>query len=342
VKLPPGVVQPFELRYYADDLHVMAFFTGHPTYESVEAMVRFSAGREPTIRAIVTRHDQSQIDHVNDRAMVRTAATERETCFRDIEFDETSTDRAARARIAFDSIDGERVELDVVSAGPPDAARGGLSSPGTHSLHSVLPLMVRGSSALAAPESRVAIDGVVRPIPVKLRTPTFVAHDGYFTRSHHMAIVRAGEVVYSLRRTPAEPRVGEEWRLATVDGERCYRIVEARAGSLHLLRADAPSETMRLEYVDDRVVDLRSVRLSDDRDPHGYVELSFHENEQFSIGMDGIMGLVQGDVVPRDDGFVLRPTQPDWATLRAVRVAVSTRNDRIVVATTIGSSDAEE
>ena len=31
--LPPQVIQPFGLRFIRDDLHVMAYFDGHPEYE---------------------------------------------------------------------------------------------------------------------------------------------------------------------------------------------------------------------------------------------------------------------------------------------------------------------
>ena len=65
VLLPPSVLQPFPLHFRRDDLHVMAFFQGHPAYEAVEAMIQLRADDRPAIRAILTRHDQSQIDHIN-------------------------------------------------------------------------------------------------------------------------------------------------------------------------------------------------------------------------------------------------------------------------------------
>jgi hypothetical protein len=50
--LPEGVVQPFDLRYAADDLHVMAFFEGHDSYEAVEAMIRRRPGGAFRVRAM--------------------------------------------------------------------------------------------------------------------------------------------------------------------------------------------------------------------------------------------------------------------------------------------------
>lgn len=65
IVLPEGIVQPFDLPFAADDLHVMACFEGHAEYEAVEAMIRRLPDRT-SVRAILTRHTQTQIDHVND------------------------------------------------------------------------------------------------------------------------------------------------------------------------------------------------------------------------------------------------------------------------------------
>jgi hypothetical protein len=59
--LPRGVVQPFEILFSRDDLHVIVNLTDHPAYEAVEAMVRLLPGRPPRVRAIITRHDQTHI-----------------------------------------------------------------------------------------------------------------------------------------------------------------------------------------------------------------------------------------------------------------------------------------
>src|SRR5579864_1243394 len=87
VLLPPGVIQPFFLRFTREDWHVMAFIEGHPTYEAAEAMVRAKPEGGWAIRAIITRHDQSQMDHLNEAEL--TAAMRgalREVFARDIDF----------------------------------------------------------------------------------------------------------------------------------------------------------------------------------------------------------------------------------------------------------------
>ena len=170
LRLPADVVTPFDLRCMADDLHVMAYFAGHPVYEAVEAMIRRSSSGQLVVRAILTRHDQTQIDHVNaDLLMAAARATRRETCFRSISVVEDRSDRCPRLRVEFVSQAGEAIAFDVKSASPPDASRGGLSDPGDHAAQSILPLMWRGRSALAGAESRVWVNGIEYAIPVKLR-----------------------------------------------------------------------------------------------------------------------------------------------------------------------------
>ena len=338
LRLPVGVLQPFEIRFFADDLHVMAFFGEHPTYESVEAMIRRKPNGAAAARAIVTRRDQSQIDHVNEHALVRMAVAGRETHFSEIEFDEPpprGDARASRARVRFVSGAGERIELDVESAGAVDAARGGLSSPGGHAGNTSLPLMVRGASALASPRTRVVVDGRSYPVPEKVRSPNYVAHEGYFTRAHHMAIVRADTLVYEMRRVPKRIEVGAEWELATADGVRCYHITAiAPDGTIEAQRA-ANRETLRFS-LDEDTVDLHAVRVADAHDATAFAEMTFVGGE-FSIGVGGTDTRVCGTVEPRTDGFELRPSTPAWAIARPVHVAFARHGGSHVVTTTVGT-----
>src|SRR5262249_11781026 len=85
--LPADVLPPFLLPVPREDLHIMAFFNRHSDYEAVEAMIRYRGNGTPSIRAILTRHDQRQIDHVNDdHLFAEGGGVLRQTCCRDIEF----------------------------------------------------------------------------------------------------------------------------------------------------------------------------------------------------------------------------------------------------------------
>ena len=68
----PGIhfLPPLRVLFRHEDVHVIAFLEDHPEYEAVEAMIGMRAGREPLVRAILTRHDKTQVDHINDQAVV--------------------------------------------------------------------------------------------------------------------------------------------------------------------------------------------------------------------------------------------------------------------------------
>jgi hypothetical protein len=74
IQLPADLVNPLALRYVADDVHVIAFFGGHAHYECVEAMFSARADGTHAVRAILTHHDQHQVDHVNDDGLLAMAA----------------------------------------------------------------------------------------------------------------------------------------------------------------------------------------------------------------------------------------------------------------------------
>ena len=63
-------IQPFNLYFHYYDLHVMLYFVGHPEYEAVEAMINLQNSEKPLVRVIITRHDQTQIDYVNDQKIM--------------------------------------------------------------------------------------------------------------------------------------------------------------------------------------------------------------------------------------------------------------------------------
>jgi hypothetical protein len=316
--LPPGVVQPFDLHRLHDDLHVMAFFAGHPAYEAVEAMIRRSGAGPPMIRAILTRHDQSQIDHVNDGHLLAAARlAQRQTCARDIALFEDSSGPCPRVHVEFVSHDGESVVLDVTSASPPDRARGGLSDPGRHSQGTSLPLMWRGKSAFAGAASRVIIDGVAWPIPVKFGDGNhFVARHGFFTESHDMLVLRAGTTA--------------------LESGRGYRVIAAAAPGLVVMsHADRAGEVVTGRYVDGRF-DLHRVDL-DAAASGRRTSLVVDGSQRFRMVLDGASGSVDGDVrLDADGGIHLLPRAPAWAVTRAAHLRIAQSDGRLEATASIG------
>jgi len=334
IVLPPGLLQPFLLRFRREDLHIMAFFSGHPDYESVEAMIRYRADGAPSIRAILTRHDQCQIDHVNDDDLFAEArGVDRQTCRRDIALAVEALPGGRHARLEFCSYADEPVVLDIVTAGEPDEKRGGVSDPGSHSPNTSLPMMRRRASALAGPQTAVFVSGRHFETPVKISAGPFVAHEGYFAEGHLFGAIRAGTIGYRVKESPARMAVGEQWSLDGDGRTISYRIESSGPdGRLRIAREDAPDETIEAFASRDG---LRVTQIS-----HGGFDLAFDEACRFSLAMDGETIVSGSAKVTRQDAtaITLSPAQPDWAVARQVRVTCSRDGDRLTATTTIGHS----
>ncbi len=341
--LPPDVIQPFPLRFRREDLHVMAFFGGHADYEAVEAMIQHRGDGESSIRAILTRHDQSQIDHVNDAALLaQSRGVQRETCYRSIALNVEALGEVRRARLAFESHIGEHVVLDVTTVGRPDPKGGGLSDPGRHSPTGSLPLMWRGASTLAGPQTQVTIDGVRYGVPVKVRSGSFVAHEGYYTEPHAMGAIRAGTVNARLIRKPDRIDVDAAWVFDIEERDIVYRVVARDAGGrLRIAKRDGSGETITA-YAVDRRLEVIGITLPADAGSTGGLVLAFDGPAGFSLSMDEAQDLVTGDVEIAEsaDGAAisLLPAQPGWAVDRRVRIACARDGERMMVVTTIGDA----
>ena len=342
VALPPGVIQPFFLRFHRDDLHVMAFFEGHPLYEAVEAMIQTRPDGSHSIRAIVTRHDQSQIDHVNDeRLHAQMRGAQREIHRRDIGLELHAHGPNRKARLQFTSGAGEQIELEVSTQHPPDPRGAGLSDPGGHSATSSLPLMWRAASALAGPDTRVSVDGRRHPARPRLRSGVIVGCEGYYTEGHSMGVVRAGTVSTRVVASPARFDTGGEWTLERDGSPAVYRIVERAAnGRLRIEARDEPGETVDAFAVDGRLFAQRiAARAAGGSGEE--LTLSFDDRGGFEIGMDGAGHLVSGRVEtlgPANRPVIsLTPRQPAWAVSRQVRVACERSADTWTFTTTIGT-----
>jgi hypothetical protein len=337
IVLPPDLLQPFLLRFRREDLHIMAFFSGHPDYEAVEAMISHRGDGTPSIRAILTRHDQSQIDHVNDDDLSAEGhGVARQTCRRDIALAIDALPGRRHARLEFDSHAGEPVVLDITTVGGPDPQRGGVSNPGNHSPNSSLPLMRRRASTFAGPQTAVFVGGERFEVPVKIRSGPFVAHDGYFTEGHTFGAIRAGTISYRLKTRPARMAIGEEWILEGNGRAIVYRIENSNPdGKLRIAREDAISESIEAFATDDG---LRITRIGKRA---GGLDLAFDETGRFNLAMEGET-IVSGSVETKRQAdtavITLSPAQPDWAVARQVRVTCSRDGDLLTAVTTIGRS----
>ncbi|MGY2902092.1 hypothetical protein [Bradyrhizobium sp. URHC0002] len=342
IVLPPGLLQPFLLRFRREDLHIMAFFSGHPDYEAVEAMISCRADGTPSIRAILTRHDQSQIDHVNDDDLSAEGhGVARQTCRRDIVLAVDAPPGRRHARLEFRSHADEPVVLDITTVDEPDFKRGGVSDPGSHSPNTSLPLMRRRASTLAGPQTAVFVGDKRFEVPVKISAGPFVAHEGYFTEGHLFGAIRAGTISYRLKTRPARMSVGEQWILEGDGRVIIYRIESNKPdGRLRIARMDTPAESIEAFAAGDGLRITRIGSLADGK-PQGGLDLAFDEAGRFSLAMEGETIVSGSAATKREAGaaiITLSPTQPDWAVARQVRVACSRDGDLLTAVTTIGRS----
>lgn len=76
-------------------------------------MVRLLPGRPLRVRAIITRRDQTQVDHVSDpRLAVTSWAEARETVERSFALERSDESGRQRVRLSFTSFTGETIEID--------------------------------------------------------------------------------------------------------------------------------------------------------------------------------------------------------------------------------------
>lgn len=323
--VPRYLLQPFDIKYLRDDLHVIAFFQGHSEYEAVETMLCLDDRRRPVIRAILTRHDQSQIDYINDEATYNSAVLSgREAELQNIDSEIDLVSKLPRVKVGFQSNSGEQVLMEVICASPPDASRGGVSDPGQHSASSSLPVMLRGKSALAGAHSRVEISGVRYNIPEKLRAgPHFVAHHGFFTVSHHMALVRAGERSFNVLSLPKTFNVGEAWVYDFSGEQKRYEIQSCSAAS------DIVAACSTGGYIEEVKVAVRGegleiaeISMHPERYPGDGVVLTFEGDGAFSMGVDAQYEAVAGVMIySKTNAMSLCPKAPAWARCRNVKLS---------------------
>lgn len=344
--LPPGIVQPFDLRFTADDLHVIAYFKGHAEYEAVEAMIQQQGEGRTTVRAILTRHDQTQVDHVNDEATCGEAQVfeGRRTVHRDVEVKEDGAPGRPCVTVRFVSFANETVQLRLQAASPPDAAKGGLTDPGRHAPTSSLPLMWREKSCLAGPGSTVTIDGVGYDLSERVRSPQgFVGLSGFYTKSHLMGAMRASTCAFEVMQEPSQIELGSTWVYAGSDGHEARCIVSEMPSSQQAVVtvSNGLRSERVLAEVEGRCLRLMHVEsLGPDALQPGF-SLHFIADGHFAMDVAGNRELVTGRVEhgqeSRDSAVIgLLPEAPAWTCSRAVTVRIRRRGNRVELITTIG------
>lgn len=337
-------IQPFSILFEDHDLHVMLHFEGHKEYEAAEAMIRMGRGNEPPlIRAILTRHDQTQIDYINDKELVeqlQKQGASRETYYADIQYNWDLEKSRPEVFLRFRTINDELIEFNLYTVGKPTKKHGGLTDPEGHAKDSALPVMYRGKSTLASKKSSIFIDGISYKIPYMIRIPLFfTGMKGYYTEEFLIGVLFAGEKELSLEKAPLALAEGEKWIYKAGDLEKQYMITEIQD---HKLKIISDHEVIKAEIVDGEI-GIDEIILFSPFSQERLFSLSFfpalvlcaeNRNEvEFSISIDEKTPFVTG-VLSKEEtnsGIVLRlvPKEPRWAVERVIKTEVGVTGDEI-------------
>lgn len=343
--LPTGIVQPFDMRFESDDVHVIAYFRGHPEYEAVEAMIHRKGSASTSVRAILTRHDQTQIDHVNDRAThIEAQAFEgRETVYREVNVDQEGTPERPCITVRFTSLANETILLRVVAASAPDGTRGGLTDPGRHSPKSSLPLMWRGKSCLAGPGTTVRINERTYDVAERVRSPQgFVGLNGFYTEMHQMGAIRASTHTLDLVHEPSQIVLGSSWTYSAIDRQETRYVVTEMHRSRQIvienesghqaerIWAEAQGRHLRLLKIERRGRDATTPGFSIRFATPGRFAMDIANNKAILVGQASVQNASGAGEIE------LRPQEPSWATARKARIRILRVQETIEIRTTIG------
>lgn len=193
------VIQPIFVHASIAEHHVIAWFDGNEKYEAVEAFV-YSKDR---IRAILTRHDNSQIDAWSFPAgetPETVSAREHYEC--SISFTMAANGKDAELRMK--TPEGEDLFLSYVGQDTPDPEYGGMTDPGLHSPEGGMPILYRDASGTSAKASCVRIGGTRYAIPEDPEIsapPYFIAYTAFLSNGYHSFILST----FPARKVPLAP-----------------------------------------------------------------------------------------------------------------------------------------
>lgn len=188
------IITPFNSLGSLASYHVIAFFEGHDKYECVEAFIyKDEQSGEYSFRAIMTDHDNQQVDYVTTEELYKVRKNSKLDIDREVKYTEGNfiLDKNGIDYILQFKIDEDN-EIKIVYIGrdKPDSTWGGITDPGGHSPDGGLPMMYRNRSSIGTKNSyvsinnekyEIAIDESITHRPFFIGYSTFFSEDYYFT-----------------------------------------------------------------------------------------------------------------------------------------------------------------
>ncbi|MFZ5942893.1 MAG: hypothetical protein ACOYVD_02200 [Bacillota bacterium] len=341
-------IQPFSIIFNRNDIHIMLYLENHPEYEAIEAMIQ-DGNNSSLIRVILTRHDQSQIDYINNEQMSDTKAM-RETIFSEIKYVKLTDKGKPYINLQFRAINNENINLNFYSAGKPSTKYNGLINPREHSKKTSLPIMYRERSTLASPRSSVFFNNCEYKIPRKIWIPIFfTGMEGYYSEEFSLGVFRTVSQNLNLVKRPNGFSIGEVWKYHYGPLVKIYKIIEREGNNLII---EQNNERIYAEEVNGRL-HVKEILLTSIRDysKTGRFSLKFNpslpilidnDNEvDFSISIDLHKDLVSGTVRVFSEfdriKYLLLPTKPGWAVSRPVQTTIKWTEGLVQMTSKIGA-----
>jgi hypothetical protein len=327
------LLNPFNIIYERSDMHVMLYFTGHSKYEAIEATIGDTNSND--IRVIITRHDQTQIDYMNNREKVdkiQQAGTTREVYYAQIEYKKNDNNYKPEVMLQFQTVDNEQVDFKLICAAKPSKGHAGLTDPEGHSATTSLPLMYRDLSTLASNKSSVQIDGIKYKIPVLVYVPIFfTGMKGYYSENFKMGIIRTGERDTDIIESPSAYEVGNKWVYKMNDTLTEYTITKIENKNITITSTNETitgvlvNDTIGIENIAISAVgETSSMRIFFDTPLFNNVDGDVQT--RFSIGIDENTNLVTGTIkyTSQTEGqeYQLIPSEPTWAQIRKMDIVI--------------------
>jgi len=348
------IVQPFPIYFDCNDYHIIIFFKGHPEYESTEAMIKELDNGKTFIRAMLTRHDQTQVDYINDKKTVdnlKNRKRKREVHYTDIEYEYRKEGGKAKILLGFTSFKGEKIAVEFHAVAEATGKYAGLIDPGGHSGSISLPVMYPERTVMAAKNSKVTIDGVKYKIITKLWIPLlFKGMKGYYSEVFNIGVFRAGIEDLELIEAPSGLNIGEKWIYKSGGSKISYEIIDADKDNL-IIRRDNETVTAQISNGSYKIRKVSILSPTKKNNSEFAVEfepplqLPSFENSiektesSFSISINDRKSLVTGIAkVTRDDGILgihIVPVKPEWAAKRQVCTIVEASSGKLTINTNI-------
>ena len=349
------IIQPFPIYFDSNDYHVMLFFEDHQEYESIEAMVREQHENSTFIRAIITRKDGTQADHINDKSyveMLENKKRKRDIYYTPIQYRRSEKKGKMHITLRFSSFKEEDIFFDFYTASKPSPKRAGLIDPGAHSGNISLPVMIPEQVTLAGPKSSITINGLDYRIPVKIKIPLlFKGMKGYYSEIFNIGVFRAGSEHLKILEAPSSFKAGEKWLYQRGNKMSAYTIEDARREKLLIVK---DNEKIEAGFIDGNINIKKIFLFSDPGQSRGSVfSIEFepflplkaidsvqNNNFTFNISIDKHSALVRGRVaIDSSDGnlnYTLIPEMPEWSIKRPVSTTISKDNDLYMLKTEVG------